>query len=145
MAAAAVRVPRDGAADHSEPGATGAVPHAPGTLVATRQRVVTSDGYELGELAEVSEAHMRVDVPLKQDAWFYLDDVAEARSRLVVLKFPRAELEAHSLNEPQPVDGLLSPEERAEQRKAMEEELAEQHERLPDDAPHSPYHVGHDR
>jgi len=92
-------------------------------LVATRQEIVTADGFELGKVKEVTETHFKVDAPMKGDYWLAADDVAEMRGQLVVLNFNETDLDAHALAEPAPADTLLSVSQQQDQRVRMEAEL----------------------
>jgi hypothetical protein len=110
-----------------------AVPDRDWPLVAENQRVVLSDGHELGHVKEIGETHFKVDVPMRSDFWLLRDDVAESDSEVVIMRFPREELDGHAMDRPGPVDSLLSDEEQLEQRQQMEAELDAQRGRSPDD------------
>jgi hypothetical protein len=141
MAVDALREPdRPGRRSTPDP----SVPANDARFISAGQAVFTADGDELGIVDEIATSHFRVSVPRGGDIWLDADQVAECTSDRLILRFRRDELDAHALEQPAPADSLISPAEQLAQRRAMEAELAEQHEELPPGAPHSPYHVRKD-
>jgi hypothetical protein len=102
--------------------------------------VRTSEGDEIGKLAEIANDRIKVDAPLRPNFWVGGDDVVPAGDGHVQLAFVRGDLEAHRVDPPgqeksdplveQKSDRIVPEQEQVEMRIRMERELAEQRQSL---------------
>jgi len=104
--------------------------------------VWTADDASLGTVSEVGDVSFKVDVARGPDMWLGRDYVVDSTAERVTMSFSRPELDAYKLGQPgmgpekdtsqeSLVDAAIPPEQQIQQRVRMEEELAEQRQRLP--------------
>lgn len=104
--------------------------------------VRTADDAALGTVSEVGDVAFKVDVARGPDVWLGRDYVVDSTAERVTMSFSRSELNAYKLGQPgmapekdtsqeSLVDAAIPPEQQIQQRVRMEEELAEQRQRLP--------------
>jgi len=116
--------------------------HAKLPEVTPGAEVWTADDASIGTVAEVGEVSFKVDVPRGPDMWLGRDYVIESAADRVTMSFERSELNAYKLGQPgmapekdtsqeSLTDTAVPPEQQIEQRVRMEEQLAEQRQRLP--------------
>jgi hypothetical protein len=108
--------------------------------VATGDAVLTSDGEQIGTVAEVAHGAIKVDAPLHPSFWIEGDYVVKSERGRTALTFERKDLGAYRMDAPRrdedpavelEVDRVISEREQMETRLRMERELAEQREALP--------------
>ncbi|MGK2966691.1 MAG: hypothetical protein ACSLFM_13965 [Tepidiformaceae bacterium] len=89
--------------------------------------VVTLDGYRIGQVKDVSDHFFKVGVRWHRDFWLARSEVLAADGEGARLVFPREQLDTYKLARPshefEGADGVLSPEEQAEQRARLERDL----------------------
>ena len=104
--------------------------------------VWTADDASIGTVAEVGDVSFKVDVPRAPDIWLGRDYVVDSTAERVTMSFARSELSAYRLGQPgmtpekdtsqeSLVDAAVPVEQQVEQRLRMEQQLAEQRQRLP--------------
>jgi len=105
-------------------------------------QVVTSDGASLGSVADVRETAFKVDVRMARDYWLGRDYVTGSSTAQVTMGFPRPDLDAYKLGDPErtatrdpaqePATDMAVPQEQqSEQRRRMEEQLERQRRDAP--------------
>jgi hypothetical protein len=100
--------------------------------------IYTSDGQQIGTLAEMHNDYLRVNAPMRKDFWVKADFAVACEPGRVDLTFTKDDLNAYKLDnidredplKEQGSDLLVSEEEQMEQRMRMERDLAEQRKRL---------------
>jgi hypothetical protein len=104
--------------------------------------VFTADGRSLGVVEELDDVSFKVNVSMAPDYWLGRDYVIEASPERVTMSFLKSELGGYRLGQPgltpdtdttqaALTDRAVPEERQAEQRVRMEQELAEQRQRLP--------------
>jgi hypothetical protein len=123
--------------------------------VATGCPVFTSDNEALGYVSEIREGAFRVDVPLGRDYWLSESHVQNATDTQVMVDFEKECLDDFKLAEPSGIEkaheapienefvtqakgSIISDEEQMQMRGRMERELAEQRQKLHDNAAGGP-------